>query len=67
VLQQRLSRALSTFILIATVLGASGSIVAFAYTTFQTKDESSRVWNILEKRLERIEDKVDELLRRGVR
>lgn len=46
--------------LMAVVTGAA-AIVNFAYDTFQTKESSDQRVLSIEKRLERIEDKIDRL------
>ena len=48
---------------VATIVAAV-TMTSFAYTNFETKDDSRRSEQTVEKRLDRIENKVDQLLSR---
>lgn len=47
------------------VAGLVAGVSVWAYSTFETQDASSEAKTTIERRLDRIENKVDELLRRS--
>ncbi len=49
--------------ILATTIATLVTITAYAFTTFQTKEDSKSANSSVERRLERIEDKIDYLIR----
>jgi uncharacterized protein Yka (UPF0111/DUF47 family) len=47
---------------LAATVTASITLTAFAYTNFETKDHSKEAQDNLVKRLDRIEEKIDQIL-----
>lgn len=53
--------------MIIVVAGLVAGVSVWAYSTFETEDHAEQNKQTIERRLERIENKVDELLRRSGR
>lgn len=51
--------------MIIVVAGLVAGVSVWAYSTFETEDHAEQNKQTIERRLERIENKVDELLRRS--
>jgi hypothetical protein len=51
--------------LIVMVAGLVAGVSVWAYSTFETEEHAEQQKTTIERRLERIENKVDELLRRS--
>lgn len=56
-------RALSWIIAIFTLAGSMLGVVAWAYSTFEPKDASQEIRGMIIQRLDRIENKVDQLIK----
>lgn len=50
--------------LLISVLAGALTVATYAFTHFQTQDEANRTQEIIERRLERIEGKLDKLFER---
>lgn len=50
--------------LLISVLAGALTVATYAFTHFQTQDEANRTQEIIERRLERIEGKLDKLFDR---
>lgn len=57
-------RIIEIMILMATVLSAGAAIVGWSYETFEQKDSARERLASTEKRLERIENKIDAIVER---
>ena len=51
--------------LLISVLAGALTVATYAFTHFQTQDEAHRTQEIIERRLERIESKLDKLFEHG--
>jgi hypothetical protein len=51
--------------LLISVLAGALTVATYAFTHFQTQDEANRTQEIIERRLERIESKLDKLFEHG--